>query len=95
MIEIEINANAYLQENRKMNIQDSILCFDGIMINKTKYDNDIIPELESLFDDMEINIKLSVKNIDLDSMILKKCDYNASIDYKYNCEIEKKYFDST
>lgn len=81
----------YLQEKRNLDIQDSILCFDGIMINKNKYDENIIPELEDLFNDMDINIKMSVKNMDLDKAILSKCDYNENKEYKYIFEIEKKY----
>ena len=84
----------YLQEKRNLDIQDSILCFDGIMINKNKYDENIIPELEDLFNDLDINIKMSVKCMDLDNAILSKCDYNENKEYKYIFEIEKKIFKS-
>ena len=61
------------------------------MINKNKYDENIIPELEDLFNDLDINIKMSVKCMDLDNAILSKCDYNENKEYKYIFEIEKKY----
>ena len=34
----------YLQDIKTLGIQDSILCFNGIMINKCKYYDDIIVE---------------------------------------------------
>lgn len=86
-----MNIIKYLQEKKKLDLQDSILCFDGLMINKNKYDNSFILELETLFEEMGIDIKLSVKNMDLDEFILKKGSYDNKKDYKYPPIIEKRF----
>lgn len=83
----------YLQDEKKLDIQDSILCFDGLMLNKDKFNIDFLSELENMFSNMDIDIKLSVKKMELDEFILKKCNYNSSKEYKYVQVIEQKFLD--
>lgn len=70
-------------EKKEIDIQDSILCFDGLMINKDKFDTQFISELEKYFEDLEIYIKFSTKNMDLDKSILKLCQYSELKEYVY------------
>jgi len=81
----------YLQENKNLEIQDSILCFDGMMIKKNKFSNDLINELELYFRSLDIYLKFSIKSMDLDECILKKCDYNESKLYVFYPSYEQQF----
>tara|TARA_R110000868_G_scaffold411584_1_gene705698 strand:+ start:1353 stop:3767 length:2415 start_codon:yes stop_codon:yes gene_type:complete len=82
----------FLQNDKEINIQDSILCFDGLMINKKKFNMDFLKDIENMFYQMEIPIKMSIKDMNLDNDILKKCKYKKSNNYKYEKKIDKKDF---
>lgn len=81
----------YLQNDKKLDINDSILCFDGMMINKKKFDGIFLYEIEKKFQSVGINMKMSTKSMDLDEYILKLCKYKK--DNKYYYPYEKRQFD--
>lgn len=79
----------YLNKNMpKDKFKNCIMCFDGIMYRKGVLDNNkVIQDLEKIYSDLNIPIKLSIKEfhpLDLESM-----GYDSSI--KYECKsIEPK-----
>jgi len=82
----------FLQDEKKIDIQDSILCFDGLMLNKKKFNIEFLKDIENIFYQMDIPIKMSIKKMNLDNDILKKCKYKKSNIYKYEKKIDKKDF---
>ncbi len=83
-------------KSKDLNIQDSILCFDGIMLNKIKFTNSMLQDIQDLFKSIEgnckcpIDIKLSIKHMNLDKQILDRCNYINGVDYTYYKKIVKK-----
>lgn len=80
--------------SKKINLQDSILCFDGLMINKNKFKLSYLDDLKFKFENMGININMSIKNMDLDKKILSLCDYDDNNNYEYIPLIKPKVLDS-
>jgi hypothetical protein len=78
-------------KSQNLEIQDSILCFDGLMINKEKYKNDFINELEKYFENLDISLKFSIKSMNLDEYILKKCNYDETKLYIYYPYYNQKF----
>ena len=62
-------------------IKNSILCFDGIMIDKKLYNPSFLDEIEFMFKSNGIDIKLSVKQ--MKSINLGEMGYTANRTYKY------------
>ncbi len=81
----------YLKDEKKLDINDSILCFDGLMINKEKFDKIFLYEIEKNFQSIGIDMKMSIKNMDLNKHILGLCKYDSNKKYYY--PYEKKQFD--
>ena len=83
----------YLQSDKGLDVQDSILCFDGLMINKAKFKDEMVKDIERLFENNGIDIKMSVKDMDLDESVLAVKKYKASTDYKVEFAIDRKYLE--
>lgn len=84
----------YLKDNKNLDIQDSILCFDGLMINKELYKNEFIDDLKKYFEDLDISINFSTKPMDdLSKQVLKLCNYNNDKIYIYYPTYDIKYMD--
>ena len=73
----------YLKNNMSEDkFNNCIMCFDGLMFRSGILDNDkVIQDLEKIYSDMNIPIKLSIK--EMKSLDLESMGYDASIDYKY------------
>lgn len=78
---------------KNIEIDDAILCFDGLMINKSFYSESLILELKKYFEDMDIYIKFSIKEMNLAEPILKLCKYNQNKQYKYIPVYKQKKLD--
>lgn len=78
-------------------ISGSILCFDGIMIRKDKFNESWIKDLEDLFVEMGLNLKFSIKAmkpIDLISMGFdNSIDYQLALPKKTKIDLEETQLD--
>lgn len=70
----------YLRE-KVGDVSDSILCFDGIMIKREKFDISYLSDLESIFSDLDIPMKLSVK--DMKPIDLEALGYDCFEEYSF------------
>ena len=68
-------------KTRVGDVSDSILCFDGIMIRKEKFNESYLRELEQIFSDMGIDMKLSIKPFA--PLDLKQFGFDESKRYEY------------
>jgi len=68
--------------------EQCILCFDGIMIPQDDYDSSFIIELESLFQSMLINIKLSIKGFK--PLNLTEFGYDSNKIYTYTDQTKER-----
>lgn len=71
----------FLEKKMGCDIQQSVLCFDGIMIPADNYEDSFIMELEKIFVEWQIPIKLSVKPFK--PVDLEKYGFDESIEYTY------------
>lgn len=81
---------SYLKDNMPADkFNNCIMCFDGIMFRADVLDNNkVIQDLEKIYSDMDIPIKLSIKEmkpLDLESM-----GYDASIKYDLSKKDKKE-----
>lgn len=72
----------YLENKYQDGINNSILCFDGMMILKKHFKKDYIYDLEQIFNNLGINIKLKVK--EMEPINLHSMGYNSTKKYIYS-----------
>jgi hypothetical protein len=82
----------YLVKNKYIN-QDAILCFDGIMIMREKYKEEILKELSNeIYNKIGFELKLEVKEMDRD--YLEKIKDIEIIDSKTALYFDRKYINT-
>lgn len=76
----------YLENKNQDSINNSILCFDGIMVLKKQFKKEYIYDLEEIFNNLGINIKLKIK--EMEPINLHSIGYNSSKKYIYEPNAE-------
>jgi hypothetical protein len=80
-------------KSKQIDIQNSILCFDGLMLNKDFYNDSLLFELKKYFEDMDIYLNFSVKEMNLAESILNLCKYNEKKQYKFIPKYKQQFLE--
>ena len=79
-------------KSKDVDITDSILCFDGIMIRKDAYDSSYLADIEGIFSNLGINMKMSKKT--MAPLDLSEFGFNEHEQYKFVQESDVKRYNT-
>ena len=82
----------HLVDKKIINNNDCVLCFDGIMIKKDKYDEKILKELESVISN-ELKFKLQITKKEFDNHYLKELESVSILVDKNSFEYQQEQFE--